>query len=300
MSITSIIEDWRSRSGDDTPGGRAYKRYFQVRFDGTDSSDAVETLALYTQLALPDRIPARFESHPADPSVVVGNKRVERVGPQDCLVTCEYKSPAAISREYPQPVSDNPLNDPPEVSWKTVLVSRPIEIDLNNKIICNSADEPIDCQEDVADVVLVYSRNVSSFNSARALDYCNAINSDFFLSYQPGTAKVIRYDGEKRYVASSENPGVYTAYYRETIEIQFHDVEAYGWLRVFPDEGYREKTASTPTYETIVDANDVPVSKPVFLDGAGRILANPNINTIYKHTFITNRVRNFSVLNISV
>lgn len=256
MAITKVTEDfhgWGATDAIDANGtltGSA-PRWFNVDFDTGDVGANRPLLA-----KADSRIPQLGEAHPFDPWIFV----------VDRAVSVNAKSPLAFRVTVNYAEIENPLEQPTIIEWLSASVIENVDIATNGDPIRNSSDELFDPPhtEEFDDLLLRGVYNVAVFNPIGAANYKGAINTDFFLGFNPGQAKVITY-------VSREIRAITGNFYVEvTVEIQFRQT---GWKRKFVDEGYRIKTGvdsdGKPTYEEIKDDDGNPITEPVFLDGSG-------------------------------
>ncbi len=259
MAVIKVTEDFKGWGATDeieangTLTGAA-PRVFDVDFDTGDVG------ANRVFLAKADsRIPQIGEAHPFSPWIFVTNRTVavNALSPLAFKVTVNYTE------------IENPLEQPTIIEWLSASVTEPIDTDIDDNPIVNSSDEPFDPPptEEFDDLLLRGVYNVAVFNPVDASIYKGAINTDFFLGFDPGQAKVVTY-------ISREIKAITGNFYVEvTVEIQFRSD---GWKRKFVDQGYRVKTGvdidGKPTYEEIKDDEGDPITEPVFLDGNGEKL----------------------------
>ena len=208
------------------------------------------------------RIPLLGQGHPYNPWVYVMSREamVDPDSPFLYRVTVQY---AEI---------ENPLDQIPIIEW----LSEPIGVEMtadirSKKAITNSSGEPLDPPhvEDVQDIILRATWNVWPFNAIGAANYINAVNSDTFLEFTPGKAKVLAYSGREIKMITGYK------YVEVTVEIQFREDDRK--LR-FVDQGFRTKTGegTEAKYTEIMDDSTPPkrISEPVLLDGSGQKLGD--------------------------
>lgn len=283
-SILSVneIADGRDSSYDATTNDRTYTRVFRVITD----SPMVGALAVRTA----DGLPRRGSIYATDTEVDL-SARVKSIDPsQDSdnakiwLVRVEYDS-----RVEDEP--ENPLERPPEISWGFAQFQRIAWRDVDGKAIVNSAGEYFDPPIEIDDSrpVLSIVRNEASFNPSLAIEYQDAVNSDSFMGFSAGQAKV------SNITARSVREGDYQ-YWQVAYEFHFRRD---GWAVRPLDQG-RYSTGRVRIPEIDEDGNEIPdshVIDPVPLDGNGQPIDNPGPDNCVFLEFHAYKRRAFSAFN---
>jgi hypothetical protein len=179
-----------------------------------------------------------------------------------------------VSAEYNTPQSGGgggqdsataPLARPSDIQldWNESRV--PIYVDaITDEPVLNSAgvsfDPPIDY--DIADPVLVISRNEFPIDWPLILSYRNAINLDTYLGAAVGTLRLYPI------LASRQFEQEWGYFYRVTYRIGYRED---GWIAHRLDEGRHELNTDGELVE-ILDARGSPVTDPVRLNGSGKQL----------------------------
>jgi len=198
-----------------------------------------------------------------------------------------------VTVEYgPQePGDENPLNRPLEISWSFAQFTRVCDRDINGHALLNSAGDFFDPPPEIDDSrpVLTIVRNEASFDPAQAIDYQDAVNSDSFLGFAAGTAKVMGISSSLQFESN-------IFFWKTSYEFQFRRD---GWKLSVLDQG-RYKTNHKPIPEKDSGGNDMVgthVSDPVPLDGSGNPLTNPTPSTAVFREFDVYKQRAFSAFN---
>jgi hypothetical protein len=309
MAVTSVIENYE-KDLNDTTSERTTSRQFIVTFNNSDNPLQRNILALKARDPNTGlTIPQRGYHHPYDHGMFVIKINVKQSnieGAFRCIVTCEYSS---IINPHKKTV--DPLKEKPQVSWTFVTSDEPIDMALarieptyaKNVPITNSAEESFDppITEERSDLVLHYVRNEKHFYAERARKYIGAVNSDRFLGFGPGRAKLAVWEADKIYDDD------YGDYYRVTYEIHFrefeHNGKEYGWVRRILDQGFREYITDPIgpwCYREIEDDAGNKISEPAKLDGRGRLLTGNTKNKGVFLIFETKEKKSFSVLDIDI
>lgn len=251
---------------------------YQVEVDVSDYVFENKWLALNAA-----GIPAVYDVHPYNSWLYVKDKSVTPIGPKLFQVAVNY---AAM---------ENPLDMDPDISWDYNITQEPIDKDIYDNAITNSAGESPDppMVEDFPDLVLRVRRNQAAFDPLIAASVINHVNSATFYGFSKGEAKCVMFRG------SPKRSGAMW-YYEVEIEIHFRFIGGIGWKRRVLDQGFREYTGvdseGKPKYEKILDENDRAVNQPVLLDGAGKKKADADPAVFL--TFETKDYADFSILGI--
>lgn len=268
MAIVSVTEKCEEWSGVETEkGDLEFTRVFMVLADTRNVGPNEVRNAQDPNTGL--QVPPRFtDYHAGDDTVTyawVKSKDIKRdpLQPRLWYVTVKYSS----SRETQDSASqENPLLRPYVVRWGSNKYQKPIDRDIDDTLIQNTAGEFYDPLPEIDDSrpVLSITRNEADpWNFTAAIQYQDAINSDSFYGFDPYQAKIHSITAGKR----AENQ---FTYWEVTYEIEFRR------------EGWRLKTISRGRNERSVDGNSLvpildsttrqPISEPQMLDEDGYVL----------------------------
>lgn len=206
-------------------------------------------------------MPRWRDVHPEDP-----NARVSNVTADYAVESCDtiYEATATYSTSVPDEASnlnkgENPIEDPPRYSFKTIRDKRIAEKDKNGKVYLNSSkvvfDPPYERQWNRRSITV--ERNELVYSSAYADEWQNVINSEAWGAYAAGKAMIVAIDANNVY-----DRGM--SYWKVTYEIE---INPEGWQPHVLDRGLH-----------ILDADGLPVpierkgeriSEQVCLNGAG-------------------------------
>jgi hypothetical protein len=182
-------------------------------------------------------------------------------------VTCTFSS----ERE----LAEDPTDEPALTEWDGEQFQRPLVIDEDGNVVCNSAGDPFDPPEMIDDsrLISVTTKNLAAVPTW-LMEYSNAVNNDTFtldgFSVGIGQAKM---QTPKVSKPMSRNGTTY----RE-VQITIHYREE-GWVSNILDAGFRERDYSGNLVQIKIEdeeGNLEPVTAPVPLDGAGRKLDDPS------------------------
>jgi len=203
------------------------------------------------------------------PFAYADNISIERPSPILWIVTVDYTGelgPGDSNNE------NNPLFAPPRIDWDDVESEQEIDEDFDGNPIQTINGEPIEgVKALIADQTVAIKRNMLLFNPYVQARYRRAVNSDIFLGWPPGTAKLMK-------LSASNVPNDEGGYWEVTAQIQFRypyrTTPEKAWYSRVRHEGYYERVEATgpgsPTrIVRAVDANKEPVTKPVLLNQRG-------------------------------
>ena len=217
--------------------------------------------------------------------------------PRHWTIDAEYSSAPTKDGEN----EENPLLRPAKIQWRTNQYRQAIEKDITGKAILNSAGDYFDppIEVDRSRWTASVSKNVATV-PGYLLDYADAINNNSFsisgLSVEQYTAKVQDISISELKIEGD------VLYYEFSYSLEFRR-EKWQPFEVL-DQGYRNKVLLTEGGQTvshlehIMDAGKPrrPVSSPVLLDGAGKVLADPTPQRAKFIDFTVYYARSFSVL----
>jgi hypothetical protein len=203
------------------------------------------------------------------PFAYADNISIERPSPILWIVTVDYTGelgPGDSNNE------NNPLFAPPRIDWDDVESEQEIDEDFDGNPIQTINGEAIEgVKALIADQTVSIKRNMLLFNPYVQARYRRAVNSDIFLGWPPGTAKLMK-------LSASNVPNDQGGYWEVSAQIQFRypyrTIPEKAWYSRVRHEGYYERVElSGPGAGTkvvrAVDANKEPVTKPVLLDASG-------------------------------
>lgn len=203
------------------------------------------------------------------PFAYADNISIERPSPILFIVTVDYTGelgPGDSNNE------NNPLFAPPRIDWDDVETEQEIDEDFDGNPIQTINGEPIEgVKALIPDQTVAIKRNMLLFNPYVQARYRRAVNSDIFLGWPPGTAKLMK-------LSASNVPNDQGGYWEVSAQIQFRypyrTTPEKAWYSRVRHEGYYERVElSGPGAGTkvvrAVDSNKEPVTKPVLLDQSG-------------------------------
>lgn len=275
MAIEKVTESWEGLDTDAGADGAEATRLFDVTFD-SDTPPARRPLDAWSATDGTTTVPQLYSPHPHKSQLFVRNKRVEPQGPFHFQVyvyyTTQQISPAGESQS--DPFAD-PLAKPWEVEWGFVATNEPIDRDIHGNPIRNSIGETFDppIMREFSDLLLTIRRNEADFNYARAADYKDAVNDDFFYGFAPGCVRCVNYSGRRAFTG--------VIFYWQ-VTYAFH-IRRGSWLRRILDEGYKTKKMVEDVEKTVKIEDDEGniVSQPWPLNGNGYRVESELINLLW-------------------
>jgi len=259
MSVINVTKMW-SKTGGSLSSAKlsaidqvwAVTEGYQVLCDADDSVDVI--------VAHID-IPLMGSQHPTGINAFVGSINPQRISPIFWVVTVSYRG-----------IVDDAAVD---VEWTDSQTTEPIDRDINGRAIMTVNLEPVDgLSMDVADQVVVITRKFLTINTAGIAMYRRATNSDTFLGWPPGTARLVGFSAKNRFAY-----GIAQEAWTVTARIQFREpyantTPAQAWYKRWRHEGLYVKVGTRII--RAVDENQQEVTKPVLLKVDGTQETDPD------------------------
>lgn len=169
-----------------------------------------------------------------------------------------------------------------EVEWTDVTTTEPIDRDINGRAIVTANGEQVDgLSMDVADQVVVIRRKFFTVNTPTYAAYRRATNSDTFLGWPPGTARLVGFSAKNKFKYGGDRE-----LWDVTARIQFREpfagtTPAQAWYKRWRHEGLLVKSGSI--IRRALDALGQEKTKPVLLKSDGTEETDPD-NAFFVHT----------------
>jgi hypothetical protein len=270
MSVIDVTQMWSKRGGQFSSENFSifsakyqFTEAWQVLCEiGDDATVAVSAVG----------IPALGEQHPSGAFSFAKNYNVTALGPTLWVVTVGYEGVQSPDYEA----------ESVEVEWGDTAAAEAIDRDYNGRAIVTANGEKVEgLTMDLADQMCVIRRRFSSINTFAIAEYRHATNSDTFLGWAPGTARLIGFSAKNSFTYGGVNEG-----WDVTARIQFRKglagaTDAQAWHKRWRHEGFYVKEGSIVKRAT--DSQKVEVAKPVLLKTDGTLETNPD-NAVYKYT----------------
>ena len=265
MAAINVTQMWSKEGGSGTS-----EKYdsFATKFSHTEgyqvlaeSGDSAEDVLAATG------IPAYGARHRSGADSFVITKTAEPMGPIFWMVTVSYEG---------QRFDGNV-----DVEWSDTTSSEPIDRDYNGRAIVTANYEQVEgLTYDLSDSVCIIRRKFFLFDAYIAGLYRHATNSDTFLGWPPGTARLVGYSAKNQFKF-----GQPLEQWDVTARIQFRipymgATDAQAWYKRWRHEGLYINASATPALTVIpVRARDQlgqEVTKPVLLKSNGTQELNPS------------------------
>jgi hypothetical protein len=164
---------------------------------------------------------------------------------------------------------DNPLFTPPRIDWDDVETEEEIDEDWGGKPIQTINGEPIEGVKTLLpDQTVTIKRNMLLFNPFIQARYRRSVNSDSYLGWPPGTAKLMKLSASN--VITPE-----LAYWEVTGQIRFRypyrTTNERAWYRRVRHQGYYKRVDTSNNETQIIRAmkGGEPTNRPVLLNAEG-------------------------------
>lgn len=210
-------------------------------------------------------------------SVYAFKAKATRISPVLWHVLISYKGYIPQSSD-----STNPLAIPAIIDWDDVEVEEEIDEDFDGNPIQTACGEPVTGIKAIfCDQVATIKKNMATYNSYTASVYRRSVNSDIFLGWPAGTAKLMKLSGKE--VKGSFN------YYEVTGVVQFRipyrTTPDKAWYARWRHEGLYQKADMYGSTRVVrsQDGLGEDTAKPVLLDANGFRLA-PGATPVWKQT----------------
>ncbi|XZE45348.1 hypothetical protein SH467x_000585 [Pirellulaceae bacterium SH467] len=130
----------------------------------------------------------------------------------------------------------------PEIELTDITQNVPTDVDIYDNPIVNACGEPLNgVQREISDQVLNVTRNFTYWNSYVQGAYRQAVNSDWFFGWPPGTAKI---DGLNAKLIQRDPAEGGLGYWQVNARIRFRypyrTIPAKAWYARIRHEGYYE------------------------------------------------------------
>lgn len=220
-------------------------------------------------------LPAMGEQHTSGIAAFVTSKTPSAIGPIFTMVIVGYEG------ESPDP-------DSVEVEWTDTATTEPIDRDFAGAAIVTANNEPVEgLSMEIADQIVIIRRKFLTINTAGIALYRRATNSDTFLDWPPGTARLVGFAAKNRfkYGAAQEQWDV-------TARIQFRQpyfntTDAQAWYKRWRHEGLYVNVGGV--IQRARDHLGQEMSRPVLLKADGTQETDPAA-AVFNHTQVYDSV----------
>lgn len=239
----------------DINGNKRYAKTFQlVTDDPTDGAKAVHDFP---------GLPAYGQVHPEDANAFVVAKRPRHDDsghPANWFCAVEYAG------------RDDPVSEPPEVSWSVTKYQKAVQRDVNDVPFVNSAGDPFEsgATVDRTRFVLMIRRNVMTWDPTTSEGYIDSLNQGVFLAerhppgFAAGTCKLSDLGADAVWLEDRSD----IHFWRVTAKIE---VNTEGWQTVVLDAGMHELVTNSVVIGGI--PVDVTYKKAILLWGGNHAVS---------------------------
>lgn len=270
MSAQSVTQMWSKRGGNFASDNFSL---FSAKYQFTEAFMVVAEIGDDAKTVTSAAgIPSLGERHPSGAWSFAKTFAPQQIGPITWIVTVGYEGPS--NPEFESEVVD--------IEWTDTTSTEPIDRDYNGRAIVTINGEKVEgLTMEISDQVVVIRRRFSNINTKAIAAYRHATNSDTFLGWPPGTARLVGFSAKNQFSFGSVNEG-----WDVTARIQFREglagaTDAQAWYKRWRHEGYYEKVGSVVRRAT--DGQGADESKPVLLKTDGTRETNPD-NAVFKYT----------------
>ena len=259
MTVQSVTQMWSKTGGQGTS-----EKYdaFASQFSLTDGYQVVcEIGDTVPDIESSLLLPQYGDQHPSGADAYVRSKDTQKLSPIFYIVVVQYEGKT--------------FNPNVDVEWTDSVSSEPIDRDYNGAAIVTANGEPVDgLSMDIADAACVISRKFFTINTYTIGAYRHATNSDTFLGWPPGTARLVGYSAKNQFKF-----GLPLEQWDVTARIQFRmplagATAAQAWYKRWRHEGLYVKDGSF--IRRGLDGLGQEVTKPVLLTATGEFEPDPN------------------------
>lgn len=216
-------------------------------------------------------IPSLGEIHSSGSPSYAKTFNATPLGPTLWVVTVGYEGIPTVDA----------TDDAVSVEWSDTSSTEPIDRDYSGRAIVTFNGEAVEgLTMELADQTCVISRRFSDINTFTISAYRHATNSDTFLGWPPGTARLVGFSAKSEFNYGS------TTGWDVTARIQFRAglagaSSAQAWYKRWRHEGYYIKDGSLIRRAT--DSLGQEVAKPVLLKADGTQETDPD-NAVFYYT----------------
>lgn len=259
MAAGPALEMWSNQSGTaESPDGRTRSVTMQRGFTVTlAASDPLEVVYLASGL------PLVGDLYPGATLVYCDSLQPQRVSPIMAMVVATYKGEVG-----PSGIGSSPLDLPHSIVWRGATTDEAIDEDWNGDPIVNANDEFIEgVTERLTDDVVTIQKAYLTVNRYALRAYRRAVNSDTFLGWPPGTARII----DDQAVAVFINGII--RYWDVTVSIQFREpfrtTPDKAWYKRVLHQGFKVRDNPGDPPHIAWDGNKTPTTTKVLLKSDG-------------------------------
>lgn len=276
MTAQTAVKMWsRHDAAVESDDGKKYTSTARETYQIVcDVGDTVGTI-----LAAPG-LPRLHDIYPGAAQTRVVAKTPRQISPIFWHVDVAYKGDFG-----PNGAEDSPLNQPPTIKWGKIESDELVDEDLSGKAIVTVNNEPIEgVTKKISDLTVTITRNYAALDLPATHEYLHSVNSDNFLGFAPGVARLVAFDAEE--VIAQRIGG----YWQVTAGFQFRypyrTTPQKAWYARLLHQGFKVRIPivgpvqpGQPNYRIInaVDSNGQELTRPILLKSTGFEETNPQM-----------------------
>lgn len=267
MAAGPALEMWSKQTGNAaSPDGKQRTIAMQRAFTVTlDPADPLEIAYLSSGL------PLVGNPYPGTLFVICRSLDVSRMAPSLAMVTASYSGEIGEGGASSSPIANETI-----VTYRGQITDELIDQDINGKPIVTANGEPIEgISERIPDHVATIEKNFASINLPAISAYLRSRNSDTFLGFAPGTARLWEYSASN--VISDGVAGFWKVQATIVFREPYNTTPDKAWWKRVRHEGVLVR--STPTSQPQIAFDPVtktPVTRPVLLKADGTRETDPD------------------------
>jgi hypothetical protein len=267
MTIIDVELSWSRVGGSfESQDGRTFKGSVTQGWQVTHSADATVQEILFAS-----GVPQVGDTFGNSFLVCKRQGFANQISPIYTIVTVDFDGQIGSDGNGKPDPEQTPINNPPVIDWSDETSNEPIDQDVDGNPITTVNGEPIEgVTMDVADPVLVVTKNFASYNPHLIHAYRQAVNSDTFAGFPPGTARLIA--SSAKFVSTGQNQ-YWSVTGRFKFRYPYNTTPEKAWYARVRHEGFRVRTdlLDESKISHALDTSDPPqkVVTPVLLTASG-------------------------------
>lgn len=252
-------QDWRSQMDDEGFLTGSVVRTFDVSASSVANVMEVRAFAA---------LPRENDAHPESMVLRCTNVQITRESPIYFNAVATYESPKRRTGEEDQP----PYELAAEIRFSTASSDEAIDEDIDgNPIAIPNTREAIEgLTKPISDLVVTITKNFAAFDPSTFYQYIDTVNTDTFLGFPPGSAKV---SGIEASLQVKDNFPYWAVTVTVTFRKPYRTTAAKAWWKRVKCQGfYYYDSAKDPTYVRCPDGDKGYATTPQLLADDGTIL----------------------------
>jgi hypothetical protein len=264
VTIDDVRLGWSNLGGSaSTSDGRSFNSSITQGWQVTHSADATveEVMAAAGLPKVGDRYGSTY--------LVVKSQNAQRVSPIFSMVTISYEGEIGVSGEGQPDPNQTPINNPPVIDWSDESSTEQVAEDLDGKTVATFNGESLGALDiEIADPVLVVTKNFSNYSPHLIHAYRRAVNSDTFAGFPPGTARMV---GASAKLMNTANNLYWQVTGRFKFRYPYNTTPDKAWYKRVLHEGFQVRNSDALSdVSHALDKEKNRVVKPVYLTATGR------------------------------